>query len=288
MFCGEPLSFEMARLWRSCAPNSKMTNVYGPTEVVVAQSHYPLPDDPADWASTANGTVPIGKVWDHLNWMINPVADGADGDGELCLRGPQRFAGYLDPVDNNGRFSRTDGTLYTGEGEPLSVDDWYRTGDLVRDLGDGQLLHLGRVDKQVKIRGYRVEIGEVEAALRQLRETDNAVVVARHPAIARTELVAYCVGVEKPSRTIRRSLADTLPDYMVPQHIGWIDDLPLTSTGKVDRRRLELQAAEGIGRRQEQARSAFDAPSHSCMGDQRGVALWKVLARDDVQQRLHG
>jgi amino acid adenylation domain-containing protein len=248
-FCGEPLTFELARAWRACAPNSLMTNVYGPTEVTVAQSHFPLPDDPADWAPTANGTVPIGKVWDHLDWLIHPVADGADGEGELCLRGPQRFGGYLDPADDAGRFIRADGTPYTGEGAPLSAADWYRTGDLVRDLGEGSLLHLGRVDKQVKVRGYRVEIGEIEAALCRLPEIHHAVVVARRLAIGRTELVAFCVGEQQPARAIRRALADTLPAYMLPEHVAWIDDLPVTATGKVDRRRLELETAATGGRR---------------------------------------
>ncbi|MFE2654670.1 hypothetical protein ACFXGY_32835 [Streptomyces sp. NPDC059346] len=117
----------------------------------------------------------------------------------------------------------------------------YRTGDLVELRPDGALQFLGRLDDQVKIRGHRVETGEVEAHLRALPEVADAAVVVREGPGGVKQLVAFCVparGAEVVASAVRRSLSARLPDHMIPSSVRPLPALPLTSSGKVDRRTL--------------------------------------------------
>jgi hypothetical protein len=100
-FCGEPLTRRQAHAWTLAAEPSTVDNAYGPTELTITCTGHRLPPHAASWPRPANGTVPIG---DH------PSLEGRLDDGELYVRGPQRFAGYLDPADNTGRFLTPDGT----------------------------------------------------------------------------------------------------------------------------------------------------------------------------------
>ena len=121
--------------------------------------------------------MPIGRPYPHLDVVVL----GADGlpaaEGELCVRGPQRFDGYLDARDDIGRFTFFDGTRpaadYDGS-RPLTDAFWYRTGDRVR-WEAGEIVHRGRLDQQVKIRGHRVELGEIESILTQQPQVRQAV-----------------------------------------------------------------------------------------------------------------
>ncbi len=243
VFMGEPLTFDLAEAWARAAPESSIENFYGPTELTVGVTAYELPRDPADWRPTTNGTVPIGQVYPHLEWRLTQAGAAPHGSdvGELCVRGPQRFRGYLAASDNWGRFLSDEGEVVCGT-RPLGPTDWYRTGDLVRDLGDGVLLHLGRVDSQVKIRGYRVELGDIEAGLRKAGAMDAAVVTTPS-GLGHTDLVAFLVGEPVPEDELRTRLAGLLPDYMVPLAFVWTDALPLTISGKKDRLALADMAA---------------------------------------------
>jgi len=118
----------------------------------------------------------------------------------------------------------------------------YRTGDLGRTEADGCLEHLGRTDFQVKVRGHRIEVSEIEAALIEFGPIKEAVVVARKGKDGNQRLVAYLTLSEQTDLGVgqlRRTLTDKLPDYMVPSVFVWLDKLPLTATGKVDRRALQ-------------------------------------------------
>ena len=115
----------------------------------------------------------------------------------------------------------------------------YRTGDRARFLPDGSIEFLGRVDEQVKIRGFRVEPGEVEAALVAHSDVREAAVVARAEGDGDQRLVAYVVASPQPSATdLRAFLAESLPEFMIPSLYEPIDMLPLTPSGKIDRRAL--------------------------------------------------
>jgi non-ribosomal peptide synthetase component F len=228
MFIGEQLQRDLVETWLRVAPGTVVENVYGPTETVVSCSRYRLPAEPGRWPVTSNDTVPIGSVYPHLEQLlVDGAGRVADTEGELCVRGPQRFGGYLDPADDAGRFLRVDGDraeVYDG------------TGDRVR-IEHGEPVHLGRLDHQVKIRGHRIELGEVETALRrhpQLRE-----VIATTAAIdGEPELVAGYTGQPVPWTTLAHWLRQQLPVHMVPRRFIHLDALPRNANGKVDRARL--------------------------------------------------
>jgi acyl-CoA synthetase (AMP-forming)/AMP-acid ligase II len=165
---------------------------------------------------------------------------------ELCVRGPQRFPGYLDPADNAGRFWDLDGDRPT---DPASAPPgsaarqtgvvparmWYRTGGRVRPVGRNGLLHLGRLDHQVKVDGYRVDLGEIESALHDQPDVHDAVVLALPTAHGGTELHAVCTGDDPAPDTLLAALRDRLPAYMVPAFLHVRPELPLNGNGKTDR-----------------------------------------------------
>ncbi|MDH6136205.1 amino acid adenylation domain-containing protein [Kitasatospora sp. MAA4] len=239
IFGAEPVTVQHVDLWRQVAPNSEIHNLYGPTETTVNCSDYLLPADRSQWAASSNGTVPIGRVYPHLEAILLDEDGLPADDGELCVRGPQRFDGYLDPADDEGRFLAFEpgvgpAVLYDGGG--LTDRHWYRTGDRVRHE-NGLLVHRGRLDNQVKILGHRVEIGEVEAALRERPGVVEAAVVAA-PVNGVTRLLAAYSGSAMPSAEFSHWLRARLPLYMVPLRIRHMEALPLNDNGKIDRRRL--------------------------------------------------
>ncbi len=245
LFIGEQLQRGLAETWLRVAPGTAVENVFGPTELVVSCSRYRLPARADEWPDTSNDTVPIGRVYPHLEQVL---VDGAgrvsDVEGELCVRGPQRFDGYLEPGDNAGRFLRVDGDrtdVYDGTGE-LTAAHWYRTGDRVR-VEHGEPVHLGRLDHQVKIRGYRVELGEVEAALRRHPDLRDVVVVAATIG-GETELVAAYTGVPVEYPRLARWLRERVPAHLVPRRMEHLDALPRNQNGKTDRVRLAAMASD--------------------------------------------
>ncbi|MET8813824.1 amino acid adenylation domain-containing protein [Streptomyces sp. NPDC004549] len=235
VFIGEPLTYAQASAWREAAPGSVIENVYGPTELTVACTEYRLPADPIDWPRTSNDTVPIGPVYPSLDTLVVGEDGRPAAEGELCVRGSQRFDGYLDSADDRGRFLTGDasGTTVHDGSAPLTPAHYYRTGDRVRHE-DGHLVHLGRLDNQVKVRGYRVELGEIEAALRRHEELDEAVVLAVGGS-ADVELVAFYTGRARTSPVLRRWLRERVPAHMVPRRFLHLERMPLNPNGKTDR-----------------------------------------------------
>jgi non-ribosomal peptide synthetase component F len=111
VFGGEQLRFDQVEAWLAAAPRCAVDNVYGPTELAINCALYRVPSDRRQWPRTPNGTVPIGRIHPHLHALI-VAEDGTEAEtGELCVRGPQRFDGYLDPARNAGRFLRFDGRV---------------------------------------------------------------------------------------------------------------------------------------------------------------------------------
>jgi amino acid adenylation domain-containing protein len=240
VFGGEPLSLEAARAWQAAAPASGLEILYGPSEITVSCTECRLPRRPEDWPTPSNGTVPIGTCYPSMESLLLDEDGAPVTDGELCVRGPQRFAGYLDPADNIGRFLSLDenGAVhsYTGD-SPLTDRHWYRTGDRVA-LREGQLVHMGRIDQQVKVRGYRIELGEIEALLREQDGVRDAVVLAVDGSDGAKELEAAVTGTGRDTASLYSALSAHLPPYMVPRRIAILDQLPLNANGKIDRRAL--------------------------------------------------
>ncbi|MGH4024300.1 MAG: non-ribosomal peptide synthetase, partial [Pseudonocardiaceae bacterium] len=231
MLGGEALS---EALWRELAAASDTTsyNFYGPTECTIDALSSPV------LAATAPVVGrPLRNLQAYvLDDQLRPVPVGVPG--ELYLAGDQVSRGYLNrPGLTADRFPANP------FGEPGSR--MYRTGDRARWTADGTLEYRGRCDDQVKIRGFRIEPGEIEAALQDHAEVAEAVVVARKDG-GHLRLVGYVIASDtagaEPSTPgaseLRAFLKRRLPDYMVPSAFVLLDDLPLTPSGKVDRRAL--------------------------------------------------
>jgi amino acid adenylation domain-containing protein len=223
LFCGEALPASTAEAWQAAAPQSIVENLYGPTELTIACSTYRW-DPVRSPAECVQGLVPIGRVYDGLRELIvddqqRPVGPGEVG--ELCVAGPQTFAGYWRaPELTAERVLSYGGARY------------YRTGDLVRRTETGALAYLGRGDHQVKIGGYRIELGEVEAALRRAGCIEAAALA--HPAATPDGIVAFVSGAVEVGQ-LEAALRQQLPGYMVPRAIHVAEPMPLNANGKVDR-----------------------------------------------------
>ncbi len=223
LFCGgEALPAELAA--RTAAlTGAEVVNLYGPTEVCIQSVTHRYA------GSEAGPTVPIGRPVDGVRARVldrggAPVPAGVAG--ELCLGGVQLARGYLGRPELTAERFVPD--AYAGEpGARL-----YRTGDRVRWLADGVLEYLGRMDEQVKVRGFRIEPGEVEAVLLAHPGVRAAVVVAREGA-----LVGYVAGTAGAGE-LREQLRASLPEHMVPSALVVLESLPLTPSGKLDRRAL--------------------------------------------------
>ncbi|WP_221351702.1 AMP-binding protein [Streptomyces beigongshangae] len=249
LFGGERLGFEQAEAWCAAAPNAVMHNCYGPTETTIVVTGYEVPRERADWPQTSNRSLPIGLPHPRLDWLLLDEELRPADDGELCVRGPQRFPGYLDPGENAGRFvlmapdpdpGPERGHVHDGR-EPLTPEHYYRTGDRCR-LEGGELVHLGRMDAQVKIRGHRIELGEIESALRCHPSIDDAIVLVVPAADGEDELRAVYTGEEVAADEVAELVA-SLPRYMRPRSYHRRESIPLTTVGKADRRRLTDELA---------------------------------------------
>jgi amino acid adenylation domain-containing protein len=209
----------------------EVVDVYGPTEATVIATGFRMNAR----SRPATGAVPIGAPLPNrrvlvLDRQLRPVPVGVPGD--LYVSGIGLSRGYLNRPGLTADLFRPD--PYGPPGTRM-----YRTGDLGRWRPDGNLEYLGRADEQVKIRGFRVEPGEVEAVLRRHERVAQALVVARDDGPAGMRLIGYVVpGAPVDEAELRAHAAAALPDYMVPSAFVVLPALPLTGTGKVDRRAL--------------------------------------------------
>lgn len=237
LFCGEPLTVKQVHAWSSAAPNSTIENLYGPTELTLSCTQFRVPE--RQDVVTGNGTVPIGTAYPGHDVLVVDEHAQPSEVGELCIRGPQRFDGYLDERHNDGRFvaASGDGVIVVERTDHPAPDWFYRTGDMVRTEG-GALVHLGRSDSQVKVQGYRVELGEVEAALRACDGVVDAVAAAVEGVGGLTRLRAAYTGTPTPDDDVFNTLRDLLPAYMVPDELRHLERMPLNANSKVDRRRV--------------------------------------------------
>jgi acyl-coenzyme A synthetase/AMP-(fatty) acid ligase/acyl carrier protein len=196
---------------------------------------------------------------------------GIDQIGEIVIHSRYNAAGY---------WRRPDLTQAAFVPDPDGGNEClYHTGDLGHREADGCLFHHGRKDFQVKIRGHRVEVSEVETALLEIQGVKEAVVVGRERSPGERILVSYIIwtGAELPRiSALRRQLIEKLPDYMVPASFVFLDALPLTATGKVDRR--ALPAPDGI---RPALDDSFVAPRTAV--EEEVAAIWaEVLGLDRV------
>jgi amino acid adenylation domain-containing protein len=229
---GEALKAPVANFWSRHVPGLHIVNEYGPTETVVGCCVHIM--EPGEQVS---GDVPIGFATQGtrlyvLDRWLEPVPLGVWG--ELYIGGPQVGVGYLNRKALTAERFIAD--RWTGSGARM-----YRTGDWVRRRQDGTLEFEGRTDQQVKIRGFRIELGEIEAALTAQPGISQAVAVARDGGQQQPRLVAYVIpaaGTQIDTASLRKALAEQLPDYMVPAAFVAIEHFPLSTNGKIDRTAL--------------------------------------------------
>jgi amino acid adenylation domain-containing protein len=231
---GEGLPKETMERFFERLGGAELHHSYGPTETSIAAS---------EWLCVpgANkGMAPIGRPPANtriylLDDYLRPVPVGAAG--ELYIGGVHVGRGYLN------RFKLTAEKFVP---DPFSREPgarFYRTGDLARYLPDGNIEFLGRVDSQVKIRGYRIELGEIQSVLSQHPPVRDVAVIAREDAAGEKRLVAYLVvedETDSAASELRRLLQKRLPDYMIPASFVFLDQLPLTANGKLDRHALPV------------------------------------------------
>ena len=241
---GEQAQRDRLDAWRErVGDRIRLLNTYGPTETTIVTTRREL-TGPA--AAEIHGDVPIGRpIEDARAYVAGPAQELLpEGlEGELLIGGLGVTRGYLGrPGLTAERFVPD---AYSGEpGARL-----YRTGDLVRLLPGGDLQFRGRTDNQVKVRGYRIELGEIETALRSVAGVRDAVVVAQEARGGGSRLVAWIVPQEGPAPAVgelRSALLGTLPEYMMPSAFSFLDELPRTPSGKVDRRAVARKEADEV------------------------------------------
>ncbi|MHC0061927.1 amino acid adenylation domain-containing protein [Nostoc sp. UIC 10890] len=232
--------------WLSKLNDCTLHNHYGPSE-----SHVIITFTLADPVETWPLLPPIGRPIANtqiyiLDKYLQPVPVGVAG--ELHIGGVSLARGYLNRPELTQQrfilnpFKRSRGAGEQGSrGETFNSDRLYKTGDLARYLPDGNIEYLGRIDNQVKVRGFRIELGEVEAVLSQHGDVEGCCIIAREDTPGDKRLVAYVVAHQNSTPTIselRQFLKAKLPDYIVPSAFVMLESMPLTPSGKVDRRAL--------------------------------------------------
>jgi len=213
-------------VWRS-KTGVRLTNLYGPTEATVDVSYFDCP------AQNDFNHIPIGRPIHNIRlYVIRDGQQAAIGEaGELCIAGIGLARGYL----NNAALTDEKFTVNPFKpGERI-----YRTGDVARWLPDGNIEYLGREDHQVKIRGLRIELGEIENTIREYPGIADCVAMVKKYSDNIILIIAYVVcKSDLEIEGLRHYLKQFLPDYMIPNRFEKIDVMPLTPSGKVDRKAL--------------------------------------------------
>ena len=240
MCSGEALPLDLAQDFHARV-GARLHNLYGPTEAAIDVTYWEFRRDDSG-ASVPIGR-PIANTEIHIvDRALRPLPPGIPG--ELLIGGAGVARGYL------GQPGLSEQKFIASPFRPGAR--LYRSGDLARWRCDGVLEFLGRLDDQVKIRGFRIELDEINAALKALLQVRDAAVVARVTNGA-ARLVAYVVGDPRDAVELGAQLARTLPDYMVPQQVVFLDALPLGPNGKLDRKALPEPDREAL-------RLAYAAP----------------------------
>jgi surfactin family lipopeptide synthetase A len=242
---GEQLQITPAiAAWFRSLENCTLHNHYGPSESHVVTS-FTLTNPVENWPILP----PIGRAIANtqiylLDSYLQPVPIGVPG--ELYIGGIALAEGYLNRPELTAErfipnpFDPPLTPLDKGGEQPSKL---YKTGDLARFLNDGNIEYLGRIDNQVKIRGFRIELGEIEAVLSQYSDVQTTAVIVREDTPGDKRLVAYVVlnpNSQATSGELRQFLTNQLPAYLVPNTFVILESLPLTPSGKCDRRSLPV------------------------------------------------
>jgi len=204
--------------------NYRLLNLYGPTECAIYATQYPV--------TLLADNIPIGRPLPNFRMYIldghgHPQPPGYGG--ELCVGGPGVARGY---------HKREDKTAECFVPDPFNPGEtMYRTGDLASWTPEGDILHLGRMDRQVKLRGFRIELGEIENAMLSIAGVNEAAVGDFKDSAGHVYLCGYICGDAEPE-TVAKGLNGKVPPFMIPAHMIRLDTMPINPSGKIDRKKL--------------------------------------------------
>jgi amino acid adenylation domain-containing protein len=239
LYAGEPFSVPRLRRVMQALPQTQFYNLYGPTETNVC-TYFAIPMVPDENASH----IPIGRPCDHLMVELrdaNATETPQGDEGEVCVAGPSVMTEY---------FRRADATRKVLFEASLFNDKQarYRTGDRAFVDCDGNFWFVGRRDRMVKKRGYRIELGEIEATLNQMPvvQESAAFAISEGEGLQLGAVVVLLEGLQVNTLTLKAHCGRLLPAYMVPDSFLILPDLPRTSNGKVDLKRLGDVFSAGI------------------------------------------
>ena len=268
---GEALPLDLSKKLRQ--QGVTLWNLYGPTETTIWSANRLI-----NQAHTqdSEGTEPVGAPIRNTQMYVldsrqnlQPIGVA----GELMIGGDGLARGYLNRPDLTADAYRPD-QFATQPGSRI-----YRTGDLARKLANDTYDFLGRIDSQVKIRGYRIELGEIETSLRQLSGVREAVVIAREDTPGDKKLVAYVLAVQSGAlqeNDLRQALRKNLPDYMVPAQVVFLESIPQTPNGKINRKALPAPTKPRVN-----ANSSATSPLNKI--ESAVLQIWRdVLGREDI------
>ncbi|WP_340676609.1 amino acid adenylation domain-containing protein [Paraglaciecola sp.] len=237
---GEALLRNTLACIKSTLPNATLINEYGPTEAIVGCCVFDASDISADWSEA----VPIGRPIKGIQLAIldeqgEPVQQGQVGELYICSE--HLALGYLNKDElTASKFSKCHKRRLPFFGRS------YASGDLVSQLDDGNLVYRGRIDDQIKHKGYRIELSEIEAVFRQHTSVAKCTVIYAKNEAKRGRLLSFVTATQQNPHLSEQHIldfcSDYLPEYMLPESVTMLDQMPLTSNGKIDREALDVLA----------------------------------------------
>ncbi|CAJ1200247.1 D-alanine--D-alanyl carrier protein ligase [Companilactobacillus paralimentarius] len=240
IFCGEELTHATAKKLLKKFPSAELYNTYGPTENTVAITSIKIDQDALDKFDR----LPIGYLKSNMDHQIIGAIDEKTGlmTGELLVSGPDVSKGYLNnPIQTEKAFEEIDGKMF------------YHTGDMVSEADDGLLFYHGRTDFQIKMHGYRIELEEVDSMLGNLRQVKQSCTVPLYNNKKQVSKMIACIVLEDEFKDndandlnsdIKDSLRETTMEYMIPNVLKFVEQLPISKNGKIDRKTLIGQINE--------------------------------------------
>ncbi|MEM9820490.1 MAG: amino acid adenylation domain-containing protein, partial [Bacteroidota bacterium] len=241
LFGGEAASaYHVKKAVRAMGPD-KLVNAYGPTESTVYGTYYPVQND--DFES-----LPIGYPINGAQIYIVDNKErlvGVGQIGEIWIGGKGVANGYLNRSELTGEKFISD-PFHPGANQRI-----YKTGDLARWQSNGTIEFMGRKDSQVKIRGFRVELSAIEKTLQQIAEVQEALVVTQKDQQGTLQIIAYLIGGQQLAvDAVKAQIKSQLPDFMVPASFVQLEQFPITSNGKIDRKALPQPNFTDLARRE--------------------------------------
>lgn len=236
MFSGEVMPVKQLHVWQKSLPDVTYINIYGPTEITCNCTYYVLDKDFEE-----TDTIPIGKAFKNEKVFLIDDNDNLITDkniaGEICVSGTCVAQGYY----NNPEI--TANAFIQNPFNKAYNEIIYKTGDLGKYDDDNNLIYIGRKDFQIKYMGHRIELGEIETAVMAVDGITRACCIFDTD---KNRLILFYTG-ENNNSLLLQSLKKTLPPFMIPSTIIYIEQMPLSKNGKIDRKELALIYKEKKG-----------------------------------------